>query len=94
MGIRGGGAVRKKRATVFFLLAAGNAVGITAYGITRKKQKKAREEKRHVPYGVYEAVIKRPLDIFLSGTALVVLSPETISSTKPLILPRHACCSA
>ncbi len=79
-GYPGEGAVRKKRATFFFLLAFGNAVGITAYGITKKKQKKAREEKKHVPYGIYEAVIKRLLDIFLSGTALVILSPVMLAT--------------
>ena len=29
----------------------------------------------HKPYGLYEKYFKRPLDVILSGTALVVLSP-------------------
>lgn len=40
-----------------------------------KKQKKENEKGRHVPFGPYEAFFKRPLDIILAGTALIVLSP-------------------
>lgn len=32
-------------------------------------------ELKHKPYGPYERYFKRPLDVILSGTALVVLSP-------------------
>ena len=43
--------------------------------VTKKKQKVARYEGIHIPYGPYEAVIKRPLDIVLSGIGLAILSP-------------------
>ena len=42
---------------------------------TRKIQKKARAEGRHVPYGPYEAVLKRPLDVLVVAAALPVLVP-------------------
>ena len=42
---------------------------------TRRKQKKAKETGRHVPHGVYEAVLKRPLDVVVTAMALVVLLP-------------------
>jgi len=32
-------------------------------------------EVKHIPYGPYEKYLKRPLDVILSGAALVVLSP-------------------
>lgn len=53
----------------------GAVVGAKVYHITKKKQEKARKEKGHVPYGPYEAVIKRPLDMVLSGMALAVTAP-------------------
>lgn len=34
--------------------------------------------KVHVPYGPYEKYIKRPMDCFLSGLAIVILSPVMI----------------
>lgn len=40
-----------------------------------KKNKKNNEKKYHVPFGPYEAFFKRPLDIILAGTALIILSP-------------------
>ena len=53
------------------LLGIGSAVVVG----TKEKQEKAKKEKRHVPYGPYEALFKRPLDIVLSSVALIVLSP-------------------
>ena len=46
------------------------AMGAIAYQKTKKQQQKAREEKYHVPYGPYEAFLKRPLDIVISIIAL------------------------
>ena len=43
--------------------------------LTRRRQKKAKIEGRHIPYGPYEAVFKRPLDVILSCLALTILSP-------------------
>lgn len=50
-------------------------MGIGINKITDKKQKEAIKEKKHIPYGPYEAVLKRPLDMVLALGALVVLSP-------------------
>ena len=58
-------------------------VGITAllsmctavFVDTKIKQEKAKKERRHVPYGPYEALFKRPLDVVLSSIALLVLGP-------------------
>lgn len=40
-----------------------------------RRREKAGREGRHVPYGPYEAVMKRPLDVLAGGVALVLLSP-------------------
>ena len=56
-------------------MAAGAVMGAGAFHITKGKQEKAKREKAHVPYGVYEAVFKRPLDIAASGAALILLWP-------------------
>lgn len=42
---------------------------------TKKKQQTSEKESRHVPYGPYEAVIKRPLDVIITSMALVPLLP-------------------
>lgn len=49
-------------------------LGAGVYFVTKWKQEKARKENKHMPYGVYEAVMKRSLDVVISGMALVVLS--------------------
>lgn len=56
-------------------------VGSGVHIVTRKKQEAARHRGIHVPYGPYEAVVKRPLDIVLSGIGLVVLSPVLLVTT-------------
>lgn len=63
--------------TVQFAVAATVGAGIVAfiYGATKHRQGKARSEGKHVPYGPYEACIKRPLDFLLSLCALALLSP-------------------
>ena len=43
--------------------------------LTHKKQKSAAGQGRHIPYGPYEAVLKRPLDAALSAAALILLAP-------------------
>lgn len=50
-------------------------IGIGVYKKYVCVRKKAEERGGHVPYGIYEAVIKRPLDIVIAGIALVVFSP-------------------
>lgn len=54
------------------------AVTAGIFTVTKKKQEVARHHALHVPYGPYEAVIKRLLDVLLSGAALVVFSPVLI----------------
>jgi len=59
-------------------LAAGAvtaATTVAALRKTRRLQAEARAAGKHVPYGPYEAVVKRPLDVALSTVGLVVLSP-------------------
>ena len=56
-------------------IAIGMASSIGVYTITRKQQEKAREFEKHVPYGPYEIIIKRPLDMGVSVIALLFLSP-------------------
>lgn len=58
-----------------WLIGGTVGVGIVTYVMTKRKQKKARIQNRHIPYGPYEAIFKRPFDIILSGTALIILSP-------------------
>lgn len=57
---------------------AGILLGIMVYQGTKRKQQKAKEENRHVPYGPYEAFFKRLLDVVLSGMALILLTPILI----------------
>lgn len=42
---------------------------------TKKIQQMSCEEGHHIPYGPYEAVIKRPLDVTITAMALVPLLP-------------------
>lgn len=65
----------KKMFQNFVLGIIGVAIGVIIYQETKKQQKNAREEKRHTPYGPYEALFKRPLDTIISGTVLILLSP-------------------
>lgn len=65
-----------KKSTLFAISTAiGAAIGAGTYGIVKRQQKKAKKMGIHIPYGTYEAMVKRPLDFLLSGTALVLLSP-------------------
>ena len=58
---------------VWITAAAGAAVFICRK--TKRIQKSAKEEGRHVPYGPYEAVLKRPFDVLVVVAALPVLAP-------------------
>ena len=60
-----------------WMVAAG--VGSLVYFVTKRKQEAAKRTGSHIPYGVYEAVIKRPMDIVLSGIGIVVLSPVIVA---------------
>lgn len=57
------------------VLLIGLAVGGSVEIFTIRKKRRAKKEGKHIPYGPYEALVKRPLDILFSGLALVVLAP-------------------
>lgn len=57
------------------IMFTGVLAGVAIQFITKDKQRKAKDRGQHIPYGPYEAVVKRFLDIAFSGVALVVLSP-------------------
>ena len=67
--------MNKKSWTLTVSAAVGVFVGAALYKATKNKQKQAKREGKHVPYGTYEAMIKRPLDAVVAGAALAVLSP-------------------
>ncbi len=60
-----------------YLAAAivGCVAGMGIYKATKIKQKKAKEAGKHVPYGAYEACLKRPFDCVAALFALLFLSP-------------------
>lgn len=45
------------------------------YRKTKQRQSFSASEGRHIPYGPYEAVFKRPLDAVISGMAFVLFAP-------------------
>ena len=57
---------------LFTLGGIGISVGI--YRTCSKKQE-AQKKSTHMPYGLYEAVLKRPLDVLLSVVGILLLSP-------------------
>lgn len=61
------------KAVLTITVVMGTAIFVWAK--TKKEQKKAQNGGRHVPYGPYEALFKRPLDAIAAGTALVLLAP-------------------
>ena len=60
-----------------YLVAAivGTAAGIGIYKVAKRKRKKARKAGGHVPYGPYEAYLKRPFDCMAALMALLFLWP-------------------
>ena len=64
-----------KRTEKVFGISAAAGAAVFIYRKTKQRQRKAEEEGRHVPFGPYEAVIKRPLDVVIAGMALVPLAP-------------------
>lgn len=56
-------------------MVIGAIAGVGIEKATRKKQHLAKIKGKHVPFGPYEAFFKRPLDILLAGSALILLSP-------------------
>ena len=66
--------MRKSRQIVLSMVL-GAIAGIGIEKATRKKKQLAKIKGKHVPFGPYEAFFKRPLDILLAGSALILLSP-------------------
>lgn len=46
----------------------------------RRKDNRKCLENKHIPYGLYERYIKRPMDIILSASALTLLSPVILAT--------------
>lgn len=65
----------KKFTRFLYCLCAGAIIGIVVEKATKKKQQLAKNKGKHVPFGPYEAFFKRPLDILLAGSALILFSP-------------------
>lgn len=66
--------MRKSR-QIALSLVIGVIAGIGIEKATEKKQHLAKVKGKHIPFGPYEAFFKRPLDILLAGSALILLSP-------------------
>lgn len=64
-----------KRKWIFLIMTLLVTMCGVAGIVTKREKKRAEEEHRHIPYGPYEAFFKRPLDVILSITALIILSP-------------------
>lgn len=54
---------------------AGALLGTGMFFATKKKQETAKQTGLHVPYGPYEACVKRAFDLMLSAAALVIFCP-------------------
>lgn len=65
----------KKRVIIVISAVIGVFIRAAVYRTTDKKQEKARKTSTHIPYGIYEAAIKRPLDLILAILAFILLSP-------------------
>lgn len=64
-----------KKSRIIAALVMGAAAGAGVCHSTEMAKRKAGKQGIHVPYGPYEAVIKRPLDVAFSFAALIALSP-------------------
>lgn len=73
-----------KKHKIYFSIVAAVLAAIFVHKETKRKQNQARSMGRHVPYGPYEAAIKRPLDIAISAMVLV---PERIERFGCLFNP-------
>lgn len=63
---------------LFSLLFIGGGAGIGIFEVYKGKKRKAEIDSFHVPYGPYEALFKRPLDVLFSIVAIIILSPVMI----------------
>lgn len=60
---------------IIILLSILVGIEIGGYKKYIKEKSKAKETMGHIPYGIYEAAIKRPCDVLISGIALILFSP-------------------
>ena len=67
--------IMRKKIKTLLVMAVAVTAAVYTLRETKRKQKVAEKEHRHVPYGPYEAVIKRPLDIMIVAMAFVPLLP-------------------
>ncbi len=67
--------IMKKKTGIYLSIAAAVTAAVFICRKTKEKQHMAREKRQHVPYGPYEAVIKRPLDFTITAMALGPLFP-------------------
>ena len=65
----------KKSIIVIFSAIVGAIIGNEIFKKTKEKQEKAKAKGMHIPYGPYEAIFKRPLDVVASSVTLLLLSP-------------------
>lgn len=69
--------MNKKR--FFYFIGIGIVIN-RVYGNIKNRKKKLNVKGQHIPYGPYEAFIKRPLDILLAGIAIVMLAPVMLAT--------------
>lgn len=65
----------EKYGALGMLLAGGVVLATGIYAGMKREQKKSKKRESHVPYGPYEAMLKRPFDCIFSGMALLLFSP-------------------
>lgn len=65
----------KKQIRICFFITAAVLAAVFVHKETKRRQDEANNTGRHVPFGPYEAVFKRLLDIIISGVAFILLSP-------------------
>ncbi len=65
----------KRYSNIFLMMISGAVIAGEMYRKSEQKKSAAAEEGCHIPYGPYEAVLKRPLDAVVSSLALVLLAP-------------------
>lgn len=63
------------------LAAAAGAAACAFWGERREETHALDRALPHLPYGIYEQYLKRPLDCFLAAGALIVLSPVLLALT-------------
>ncbi len=65
----------KKKTKIYLFIAAVVTTAVFVCKKTKKIQQMSCKKGHHIPYGPYEAAIKRPLDVIISAMALVPLLP-------------------